>query len=249
MRTGWWIPARRFIHCCGSVQPMLLNETFKSPPQYDFLSFPFRQRFGADLVHALESHYSIPCLVSILFVLYHIAPAWWGGWPFIAKGFVLIFKVVWPHGGADLVKTACPLLLLWHLWQNLLVRASVYRAETASPPRYHLHQTLLNPPGLYDSPTLAIRLRIDTDFPIQFDSDSKFLNLFLIQILSFLCIYFLSYIMLYIIQESVLDQLLIFWTISELVEELFVCELSWSHCMFSIAYKSTLVENQGCIAH
>lgn len=42
MRTGWWTPARRFIDCCGSVQPMLLNEAFRSPLQYDFLSFPFR---------------------------------------------------------------------------------------------------------------------------------------------------------------------------------------------------------------
>lgn len=72
--------ARCFLDYCGrSVQPTLLNEAFRRPLQYRFLALSLClfavQRFGADLVHALESHYFIPCLLSILSVLYHIAPA------------------------------------------------------------------------------------------------------------------------------------------------------------------------------
>lgn len=134
-----------------------------------FLSLPLPQfflccsavwRFAAELARALESHYSIPLLVSILSVLYHTAPAWWGGWPFVAKGFVLIFKVVWPHGGSDLVKTACPLLLSGHLWQSLLDQASVCRTVPTKIYRYTflwrdmIH--LLNPPGRSSRPSFRL---------------------------------------------------------------------------------------------
>lgn len=122
-----WTVARHFIdyRCwCGRAQPPLLNEAYRRPLQSLFSFFTPSSffvrcsavwRFAAELARALQSHYSIALLVSILSVLYHIAPAWWGGWPFVAKGFVLIFKVVWPHGRSDLVKTACPLLLFGHL--------------------------------------------------------------------------------------------------------------------------------------
>lgn len=119
---------------------------------------------GESLLHPL------PVIDSFCIVPY--SPCLMGWMAFVTKGFVLIFKVVWPHVGADLVKTACPLLLLWHLWQNLLVQASIYRAETPSPHRYHLYQTLLNLPGMTHLHRL-LGHDIDTDFQIQFDSDSK----------------------------------------------------------------------------
>lgn len=115
-RTGWWTPAQCFIDCCGSVQPTLLNEAFRRTPQYRFFFFSPKSfccsevwcRFGPcpgeSLLHLL------PVIDSFCIVPY--SPCLMGWVAFVAKGFVLIFKVVWPHVGADLVKTACPLLLL-----------------------------------------------------------------------------------------------------------------------------------------
>lgn len=95
-------------YCGRSVQPTLLNEAYRRPLQYRFLALSLRlfavQRFGADLVHALESHYFIPCLLSILSVLYHIAPVWWGGWRSSLKDLFLSSRLSGPMFGPTLWK-------------------------------------------------------------------------------------------------------------------------------------------------